>query len=70
VRADVETGQYATIKEIACAERINPSNVSRVLRLTLVAPEVLEALMGGRQTATMSLRELMKPFPIEWYRQT
>ena len=32
----LKTGQYATIKEIAAAERINPSYVSRVLRLTLL----------------------------------
>ena len=34
----LETGRYATIREIAKAERINPSYVSRVLRLTLLAP--------------------------------
>jgi hypothetical protein len=65
----LETGRYATIKEIARAEKINPSYVSRVLRLTLLAPDLVEALMGGRQTSTMSLRNLMKPFPIEWDRQ-
>ena len=65
----LETGRYGTIKEIAQAEKINPSYVSRVLRLTLLAPDLVEALMGGRQTSTMSLRDLMKPFPIEWNRQ-
>ena len=65
----LETGQYARIKEIAKAEKINPSYVSRVLRLTLLAPDLVEALMGGCQRSTMSLRDLMKPFPIEWDRQ-
>jgi hypothetical protein len=65
----LETSRYGTIKEIARAEKINPSYVSRVLRLTLLAPDLVEALMGGRQTSTMSLRDLMKPFPIEWDRQ-
>jgi hypothetical protein len=36
----LETGRHATIKEIAKAEKINPSYVSRVLRLTLLAPEI------------------------------
>jgi hypothetical protein len=36
----LETGRQATIKEIAKAEKINPSYVSRVLRLTLLAPEI------------------------------
>ena len=65
----LETGRYATIREIARAEKINPSYVSRVLRLTLLAPDLIEALMRGRQTSTMSLCDLMKPFPIEWDRQ-
>jgi len=65
----LETGRYVTIKEIARAEKINPSYVSRVLRLTLLAPELVEALVHGRQSSTMSLHDLMKPFPIEWHRQ-
>jgi len=47
----LETGQYATIKEIAKAERINPSYVSRVLRLTLLAPALWRMCsMAGRQS--------------------
>ena len=46
----LETGQYATIKEIAKAEKINPSYVSRVLRLTLLAPATVEAILDGRAT--------------------
>jgi hypothetical protein len=65
----LETGQYATIKEIAKAEKINQSYVSRVLRLTLLAPDLVEALLHGRQNSTMSLHDVMKPFPIEWDRQ-
>jgi hypothetical protein len=65
----LETGRFATIKEIARAEKINPSYVSRVLRLTLLAPELVEALVHGRRSSTMSLHDLMKPFPIEWHRQ-
>ena len=65
----LEAGRYATIKEIARVERINPSYVSRVLRLTRLAPDLVEALVHGRQTLTMSLHDLMTPFPIEWDRQ-
>jgi hypothetical protein len=65
----LETGRYATIKEIAKAERINPSYVSRVLRLTLLAPAFVEALIRGTQTPTTSLHDLMKAFPIEWNQQ-
>ena len=62
----LETGQYATIKEIAKAERINPSYVSRVLRLTLLAPATVEAALDGRANAAPTLAEAMKVFPVEW----
>lgn len=62
----LETGVYGTVEEIAAAERINPSYVSRVLRLTLLAPEIVEAVLDGRQPAEMTLAVLMKPFPVAW----
>ena len=65
----LETGQYATIKEIAKAEKINPSYVSRVLRLTLLAPATVEAILEGRANAAPILAEAMKAFPVEWARQ-
>jgi hypothetical protein len=66
----LETGQYATIKEIAKAERINSSYVSRVLRLTLLAPATVEAILDGRASAAPTLAEAMAPFPVEWVRQS
>ena len=65
----LETGVHATVEEIAAAEKINASYVSRVLRLTLLAPEIVEAILEGRQPATTQLDALMKPFPVEWRRQ-
>ena len=65
----LESGQYATIKEIAKAEKINSSYVSRVLRLTLLAPSTVEAILDGRASAAPTLAEAMKVFPVEWSRQ-
>jgi hypothetical protein len=62
----LETGRYATIKEIATAERINSSYISRVLRLTLLAPATVEAILDGRAQAAPTLAEAMKVFPVEW----
>ncbi|MDA1100555.1 MAG: hypothetical protein O2967_16380 [Proteobacteria bacterium] len=62
----LETGVYATIEEIAAAENINPSYVSRIIRLTLLAPEVIESIVDGRQPADLTLAKLTKPFPVEW----
>ena len=52
--------------EIAVHEKINKSYVSRVLRLTLLAPEIVEAILDGRQAAEMTLRGLLKGVPVEW----
>ncbi len=65
----IETGACATVEEIAAAERINPSYVSRVFRLTLLAPDIVEAILDGRQAETVTLAALMKPFPLEWEAQ-
>ena len=65
----LETGVYGTIEEIAAAEKINPSYVSRVLRLTLLAPEIVEAILNGRQPAEMTMAVLMEPFPVTWQGQ-
>jgi DNA-binding IscR family transcriptional regulator len=43
----LENGTYATIAEIAAAEKINESYVGRVLRLTLLAPDIVEAILYG-----------------------
>ena len=68
-RRQMETGRYGTINELAAAEKINSSYVSRVLRLTLLAPDIVEAILDGRQPAAMTLPGLMDPFPVEWEEQ-
>jgi hypothetical protein len=68
-RRMLETGRYATIDELARAEKINASYVSRVLRLTLLAPEIVEAILDGRQREGVTLRGLLKGVPVVWVRQ-
>jgi hypothetical protein len=65
----LETGRYATIKEIAKAEKINPSYVSRVLRLTLLAPATVDAILDGRANEARTFAEAMAPFSVVWSRQ-
>ncbi|HOT82484.1 MAG TPA: hypothetical protein PLQ12_04185 [Candidatus Defluviicoccus seviourii] len=62
----METGAYGTVVEIAAAEKINASYVSRVLRLTLLAPDIVEAILDGRQPPEMTLAALIQPFPVAW----
>ena len=45
------------------------SYVSRILRLTLLAPEIVEAILDGRQPAEMQLDDLLETFPLDWERQ-
>jgi hypothetical protein len=68
-RRMMEAGRYGTINELAAAEKINSSYVSRLLRLTLLAPDIVEAILDGRQPDGVTLPGLMEPFPVEWDRQ-
>ena len=68
-RRMMETGRFVTINELAAAENINSSYVSRLLRLTLLAPSIVEAILDGRQSEGMTLPGLMEAFPVEWERQ-
>ena len=66
----MEAGRYGPIDELAAAEKINSSYVSRLLRLTLLSPDIVEAIMNGRQPEGMTLPGLMEPFPVEWGQQS
>ena len=65
----LESGEYATIREIANAEMINETYVGRVLRLTLLVPEIVESIVNGRQPAGLQLDGLMRRFPVKWGEQ-
>lgn len=65
----LETGVYTTIDDIAAAEKINDSYVSRMMRLTLLAPDIIEAVLDGRQREDLQMRELFRPLPAEWSHQ-
>jgi hypothetical protein len=62
----LENGESATIQDLATTEKINPSYLSRVLRLTLLAPEIVEAVLDGRKPPELQLDQLLMPFPVEW----
>lgn len=68
-RGLLEEGRYGTLDELARAEKINPSYVSRILRLTLLAPDIVEAILDGRQDEAIRIDVLLKPLPVEWERQ-
>lgn len=65
----LECGQFASVTDLANAERINQSYLCRVLRLTLLAPDIVEAILDGRQAADFQMDALLKPMPPEWEEQ-
>jgi hypothetical protein len=65
-RQMLEDGEYASTAELAKAEKVNDSYLSRILRLTLIAPDVIEAILTGRQPSTLQLDDLLKPLPAAW----
>lgn len=65
----LESGRFASVTELAEAEKINQSYLCRILRLTLLAPDIVEAILEGRQTAELQIEDLLKPLPFEWGQQ-
>lgn len=62
-------GTYSTMEDLAAAEQINPSYVSRIMRLGLLSPKIVEAILDGQHPAHLTMKDLMEPFPLEWGEQ-
>jgi hypothetical protein len=65
----LEDGSYGTITELAAAEQIDHSYVGRIMRLTLLAPDIVETIVAGRQSEAITLTDLMQAAPPEWEKQ-
>ena len=66
----LEGGEYGSIEELARAEKINPSYLARVLRLTLLAPDIVETILDARHDPErITLARLLKPFSAAWGEQ-
>lgn len=66
----LENGTYTCLDDIARAEKISASFISRYYRLVLLAPDIVEAILDGRQPAQLMMKELLQAFPVEWTMQT
>jgi hypothetical protein len=65
-REMLESGRHGTAAELSRAEGVTKSYLSRILRLTLLAPDIVEAVLDGKQPRAMELKALLKPFPFMW----
>ena len=68
-REMLENGTHATIAEIANEEKINESYVGRVLRLSLLAPDIINEILDGQQPAELQLGDILRWFPVRWDKQ-
>jgi len=65
----IDTGRYASITELADALGVDRSYVSRIMRLTLLAPDIVDAISQGREPSGLSLERLVKGMPVGWAEQ-
>jgi hypothetical protein len=65
----LEAGAYASTRELAAKEKINESYVCRLLRLTLLAPDIVEAVLKGKQPPRLQLPHLLNAMPTDWNEQ-
>jgi hypothetical protein len=69
-RKMLDEGVFATLEDLGKAKGVNATYVSRILRLTLLAPEIVEVILDGRQPAELQLDDLLMGFPREWEGQS
>ena len=65
----LESGEFASISELAEKEGIALTYMARLMRLSLLSPELVDAVMDGHQPANITLANLMDPFPADWKEQ-
>ena len=65
----LDDGVYATVSEIGDADNISKSYGSRILRLALLAPDLVEAILAGKTDAGLMLESLERPLPMSWEEQ-
>jgi hypothetical protein len=59
----LEQGKCRTVSELAEAEGLTRSFLNRLLRLTLLAPDIVEAILDGGQPKALQLEDLTRTLP-------
>lgn len=65
----LDEGRYASVAEMARALKMNRHYVARMLRFTLLAPDIIEAVLDGREPESFSLNRLVSEIPMLWDEQ-
>ena len=65
-RRMLDQGRYASISEMAKAERIERGYLGALLRLTLLVPDIIDSMLDGRASRSILLPALLEPVPVAW----
>ena len=65
----LDEGKYESPKDLAEKEKVEVTHMYRVMRLTLLAPDIIEAVLNGKQPRTLTLQNVVRGFPISWQEQ-
>ncbi|MFL5333897.1 MAG: hypothetical protein ACJ8H8_12145 [Geminicoccaceae bacterium] len=65
----LDDGRYGSVSEMAAAEKIERGYLGRILRVALLAPDLVEAVLDGRQAVEVSLPRLLDGMPVVWSHQ-
>lgn len=65
----LESGEHASVSELAEREGIAFTYMARLMRLSLLSPEIVDAITDGHQPASVTLANLMGSFPLDWEEQ-
>ncbi|MBF0295138.1 MAG: hypothetical protein HQL96_08095 [Magnetococcales bacterium] len=68
-RRMLDRKEALNLSEIAAKEKIGETYAGRILELSLLSPEIVEAILDGRQPVGLSLREFAKGIPLAWEEQ-
>ena len=65
----IESGAVHSISDLARTLDVDNSYVVRILKLTTLAPDIIEAILNGEEPSGLSLAKLIRTFPMDWERQ-
>ena len=65
----LDDGRYATVTELAAGEKLDRGYLGKILMMTLLAPDIVEAILDGRQPPDLGVHVLREGFPVEWGEQ-
>jgi len=68
-RAMLDSGEFESIRHLARKERIAETYLARIVRMTLLSPKLIEAVLAGTPPAGLDLKTALEPFPVDWSKQ-